>query len=160
VSDGRLDGVVSPQILIDSFRLGRRFHDYQGTCHLAFVTPVSSAGRPSSRACVLLATLCRCGEPAGGFIGATGFRVNFFFSAVSGTCNRDLLNCIPGNGRTMPFKRVARTFEEFKLDRSRVSRMCAWLGPCSSAKAVKGAAQPFLLQAVNPNRACNSRAPQ
>ena len=39
MSQRRFDGVFAPQILVDCFRLCRRFHNYERTSHVAFVTP-------------------------------------------------------------------------------------------------------------------------
>src|SRR5579859_416132 len=49
VPDGGLDRVAFSQILVDGFRLCRRFHNDQRTSHIFFVTPDSFAGRPMWR---------------------------------------------------------------------------------------------------------------
>src|SRR5262249_14435041 len=119
VAHRRFDEIILSQILVDRLRLRRRLHNYQRTCHVAFVTPLSFAGRLSGRACVLLANL--------GLMRQTAVWIHLPLNrrANSNIYNKTLPNCFPGICRTIPFisrsKSVARTSDEFKPELSTMS---------------------------------------
>src|SRR5262249_38982739 len=55
VAYGSFDGGAASQILVNRFRLSRRFDDDERTNHVAVLTPDLCAGRLRGEACVLLA---------------------------------------------------------------------------------------------------------
>src|SRR6266850_1159056 len=138
VSDGRFDGEVATQILVNRFRLCGRFDNDERTCHVAFVTPYCSAEWADRAVCVLLATVparrwLRQGLPIDASIAlvdAFAYSMLACWPAMqTPICfyNKTLLNCLPGSCRMIPFisrlKSVARTSEEFKPERSTMSSM-------------------------------------